>query len=367
MIKNTIAAIASLLFFASCSHGQNKTENSTIKISVELPVSQKEINPSFLANRVENIDPNIRSVFQDRSGAYWFGTNTAGVYRYDGKILLQFTEKDGLCNNQVLSVQEDEKGNMWFGTGLFGVSCFDGHTFTTYTRKDKLKYGASGEDLWKSTVDDLWFFAGNGAFRFDGNTLTSLPFAAGSQMGNSAFILSRNSVYSIIKDRRGNVWFGTQAQGVACFNGKSLQWFQDKELAGPAVLGLFEDRNGTVWFGTNGCGLFYFDGKSVRNFSEEKGLLNKEFRKSGKVVPGTLTRIYWINEDNQGNLWIATVDSGVWKYDGKHLTNFTQKDGLTSDDVNTIYKDSAGKLWFGTDTKGIYTFNGKYFEKFSIK
>ena len=29
----------------------------------------------------DNLDPNIRSIFQDKKGNYWFGTNAAGVYR----------------------------------------------------------------------------------------------------------------------------------------------------------------------------------------------------------------------------------------------------------------------------------------------
>ncbi|MBL0317033.1 MAG: hypothetical protein IPP69_15235 [Flavobacteriales bacterium] len=47
------------------------------------------------------------------------------------------------------------------------------------------------------------------------------------------------------------------------------------------------------------------------------------------------------------------VDAGVWKFDGKLLTNYTTQDGLTSDAVNTIYKDNSGTMWFGTDANGI--------------
>lgn len=43
---------------------------------------------------------------------------------------------------------------------------------------------------------------------------------------------------------------------------------------------------------------------------------------------GTLARVWTINEDNNGNLWIGTIDACVWRYDGKNLTNYTTKDGL---------------------------------------
>ncbi|MFN8346328.1 MAG: two-component regulator propeller domain-containing protein [Spirosomataceae bacterium] len=144
----------------------------------------------------------------------------------------------------------------------------------------------------------------------------------------------------------------------------TFTWFTEKGLASPAVLGLFEDKTGNIWFGNNGAGLFRYDGKILTNFTEEKGLGNKDFRVSGKSGPGTLARIYSINEDTTGNLWIGTVDAGVWRYDGNNLTNYTTKDGLTSNAVNTIYKDKKGDLWFGTDGNGVCKFNGLSFTKF---
>lgn len=80
-----------------------------------------------------------------------------------------------------------------------------------------------------------------------------------------------------------------------------------------------------------------------------------------------MARIYTINEDNFGNLWIGTVDAGVWKYDGNNLTNYTTKNGLTSNAVNCIYKDKNGELWFGTDGDGICKFNGNTFIKFTTE
>ena len=45
-------------------------------------------------------------------GNYWFGTNGAGVYRYDEKTLKQYTVSDGLADNQVINIQEDEFGTL---------------------------------------------------------------------------------------------------------------------------------------------------------------------------------------------------------------------------------------------------------------
>lgn len=370
-----------LLFVSGTScNPPNKSENAEESVTEQKTV-QEDITGSSIFGTGTNagIDENIRSIYQDNNGIYWFGTNAAGVYRYDpkqaaGKSLTQFTEKDGLADDQVQSIQEDKAGNLWFGTGRFGVSRFDprravGKTFTTFTTKDRLTVN----NEWKSAPDDLWFYAGGGVYRYNGNSLTYLPFPTpdvdAKYTPNPPELLSRYAVYCTLKDSKGNLWFGTQAHGVCRYDpggavGKTFTWFTEKGLAGPAVLALFEDKNGILWFGNNGAGLFRYDGKSLTNMTEEKGLSNKEFRASNKPGPGTLARIYSINEDTAGNLWIGTVDAGVWRYDGKNLTNYTAKDGLMGNAVNTIYKDRKGELWFGTDAAGVYKFNGFSFNKF---
>lgn len=355
-----------IFYFTSCN-GQIKTENGNSILTEQAKVSFKDVKTNnYNANTDTKMDNNIRSIFQDKKGNYWFGTNGAGVYRFDGKILTQFTVKDGLADNQIINIQEDDFGNIWFGTGAFGISKFDGIKFSTHTGKVNITNGTATE--WKSKNSDLWFFAGGGVFRYSNPSLDYLPFdlSISNAHINAPFSLSRYGVYCILKDRKGNVWFGTQAEGVCRYDGITLIWFKEKGLSGPAVLGLFEDSKGNLWFGNNGAGLFRYDGKTLTNFTEEKGLNNADFRASGKPGLGTLARVYSINEDISGNIWVGTVDAGVWKFDGNNLTNYTTKDGLTSNAVNTIYKDNNGELWFGTDGNGICKFNGTTFTEFII-
>lgn len=305
------------------------------------------------------IDENIRCIFQDSKGNYWFGTNDSGVYYYDGKTVIHYTSKDGLPNNQIQNIQEDEFGNLWFSTGLFGVCKLDGKTFTAITDVE-----ISNPNI---TPKSLWFYGGGGCFYYD-NKLFYLPIGKTvTDLKNSKIStnnLTRFSVYSVLKDSKGNVWFGTQAEGVCCYDGKTFTWFTDKGLAGPAVLALFEDKKGNIWMGNNGAGLFCYNGKTLTNFTKEKKLDNPNFQLTGETKPNTLARIYAINEDLNGTLWIGTVDNGVWLYDGKNCSNYTTKDGLTSNAINTIYKDKNGEMWLGTDQNGICKFDGTSFSKF---
>lgn len=354
MRRTTLLFFPLLLFVSSFCAGQINGPTNSIS------------EANFSGNNLVQLDNNIRSVFQDKQGVYWVGTNGAGVFRYDSKTMRQFTVADGLADNQITNIQEDESGNIWVGTGAFGVSKYDGFAWMTFT--DQMNLTGGTESDWQATNTDLWFPAGGGVLRYNGSTMDYLPFGTASlnSPNNLPFSLSRYGVYVILKDTKGNLWFGTQAEGVCLFDGKTLTWFKEKGLAGPAVLGLFEDHKGNIWFGNNGAGLFRYDGKELINFTQEHGLGNADFTVSGKAGIGTLARVYAINEDNSGNIWVGTVDAGVWKYDGNNLTHFTTTEGLTSNAVNSIYRDKNGELWFGTDANGICKFNGKSFYPFEF-
>ena len=367
--------LASIVFISCNTH--NTPANDSAKKNGETSLHQEDtLSKNTSGTLTTAVVQNTLCIFQDSKDHFWFGTQNSGVYRYDGEQLVQFTDKDGLSNNQVQTIQEDASGHTWFGTSGFGISRYDGTTMTTFTNLENLPIQNHSNKINTAKPDDLWFFAGDGMYCYRDNTMTHFPLMERSldptNPQSPSNQLSSYAIYCSLKDTKGNLWFGTQSMGVCRYDpsqadGKSFTWLTESGLAGPAVLALFEDTSGILWFGNNGNGLFRYDPTSgiLSNFTKEKGLSNDEFRKSGKAGPGTLARIYSINEDNSGNLWIGTVDAGVWRYDGKTLKNYTTKDGLTNNAVTTIFKDKKGELWFGTETE-VCRFNGTSFTAFSF-
>ena len=49
--------------------------------------------------------------------------------------------------------------------------------------------------------------------------------------------------------------------------------------------------------------------------------------------------------DQQGNIWFGTTGEGVFRYDGKLFTQFTMKDGLSSNCIWSIMEDRSGTIW----------------------
>lgn len=68
-------------------------------------------------------------------------------------------------------------------------------------------------------------------------------------------------------------------------------------------------------------------------------------------------------KDRGGNLWFSADGEGVYLFDGKSFTNFTTKDGLSDNTVNSIIQDKSGDILMGSNA-GICKYNGKVFENY---
>src|SRR5687767_4799095 len=63
--------------------------------------------------------------------------------------------------------------------------------------------------------------------------------------------MSDNVVYSLLKDKSGNLWIGSLNGGVSKYDGKSFTYFTEKEgLSNNEVRNILEDKTGNLWFGT---------------------------------------------------------------------------------------------------------------------
>ena len=318
---------------------------------------------------ITQLDKTILTIYQDKKSNYWFGSKENGVYYYNGQRLKHITTENGLVSNEIRGIQEDANGNIFFDTEK-GVSKFDGRTFKTL----QIANPASPLNDWVLKPDDLWFRMGStksGAYRFDGKYLHYLKFPTSPQenmfyMKNPNTSLKPYGLYTIYKDRKGYMWFGTASLGVCRFDGIALNWHYEEQLQTTPNGGdfgtraIFEDKNGKFWI--NNTRFRYvietYGYKSV-TFKKESGIgyLNKTNKME---FPFFLS----ITEDNKGNLWMATYENGVWKYNGKELIHYPVKDGETDVLLFTIYKDNKGVLWLGTHNAGVYTFNGHSFGKF---
>lgn len=350
--------LSSLLTLLSSCSGQNTAHSNKSPLNLQSAVLS-------IGEPVAEMDKGIMVIFQDKHHNIWFGSSGQGVYKYDGENLTHFTTKDGLCSNNIWSIQEDQSGNIYFDSGEC-ISQFDGKVFNTLTLTGR---NASNNE-WKLEADDLWFkgtWDKNGPYRYDGKALYHLEFPKHeleaefySKYPNPSY--SPYGIYTTYKDRKGHIWFGTSNFGACRYDGASLSWISEEELMelddgpAPGVRSIIEDKEGNYWFSNS---LYRYEVDPDGAIKRLKGLNN--VRGYNEEM---FTSYMSITDDGKGNLWIATYDEGVWKYDGEKIIHFPITDGQKNVTLFSVYKDRQGGLWLGTHDAGPYKFNGKAFEKF---
>jgi ligand-binding sensor domain-containing protein len=279
------------------------------------------------------------SVVEDRKGNFWFGTIGSGVYYYDpsaslragGHSFQHFTIENGLLNNEVTSICEDKKGNIWFGVSG-GLSCYDPSASLRAGEKSFRNYIINGnainEDWMGITFPDrkpisvntimedktgkLWIGTRGDAYLYDGKKFTTLTNRDGK-----AF----NNVWSIIEDKKGNIWFG--ADGLWRYDpSASLRTGSSTftRLSEKGALSIIEDKKGNIW--TSSTTAMYNKPWTLSRY-DEKSLYNE------KPIATEITSkqmIFGILEDKTGHIWFGSGD-GVYRYDGKTITDFKNKEG----------------------------------------
>ncbi|KGO96159.1 regulator [Flavobacterium enshiense DK69] len=240
-----------------------------------------------------------------------------------------------LVSQYIRSIFQDSKGNYWFGPAGQSVARYDEKTLKYYSKSEFFlgnnsvgnDYGNSVHAIVEDSNGNIWFGTDYGAVKYDGKTFRSYKEVDGL----SNIRVSRKS---ILIDKAGNIWVGT-AGGVFRYDpsadstgGKSFSLFH---LLGPVnIKGIMEDNTGNIWFASQGNGVFRFDGKAIKNFMEKEGL--------GDNVAGGMI------QDKAGNYWF-TMKGGICRYDGKTFTEFTTKDGLGGSEVWGMYMEKSGVIW----------------------
>jgi ligand-binding sensor domain-containing protein/signal transduction histidine kinase len=168
--------------------------------------------------------------------------------------------------------------------------------------------------------------------------------------------LSNSTVYSIIQDKRGFMWFGTQ-NGLNKFDGYNFVVFKNIPFDSTSikdnwVLALHEDSKGNIWVGTHSGGLSMYD-RNRGNFTNYVNDPND---------PNSLVnnRVWSLQEDNAGNIWIGT-SSGLDKLNVKtgEITHYLNDEIISklNNAVNSIHIDNEGFLWIATWGSGLFKLN----------
>ncbi len=163
--------------------------------------------------------------------------------------------------------------------------------------------------------------------------------------------LSQSTVETIVQDREGYMWFGTE-DGLNRFDGYEFKIFRNDpddphSISNNNIWCLFVDWDGFMWAGTYSTGLNRYD--------HETGTFTRYLHDPEDQNSISSNYIRSITQDDSGNMWIGTRTGGVNLLEpgsGKFKRYTYDKDSensIPSNSVRSIVPDSGGILWIATN------------------
>jgi signal transduction histidine kinase/ligand-binding sensor domain-containing protein len=170
--------------------------------------------------------------------------------------------------------------------------------------------------------------------------------------------LSVENATCILQDRKGFMWFGTR-DGLNKYDGYEFTVYRSNpadstSLSGNFILDIKEDKQGNLWIATSEGGISRYDWKDD-TFTHYLNDPANPASLSNNVAQSILV-------DKEDNLWVGTK-SGLDRLDKKtnrfiHYRHHPEDPAsLTDNHVNTILEDSKGQLWIGTYNGGLDRFD----------
>ena len=300
---------------------------------------------------------NSTSIYSDRDGAVWVGTQF-GVYRFMLKpplfqrLLYNKKEKSSGKPFAIRGLQvspapsQARRGNLWGMVenrgGLWKVNLDSGQ------ESDPVYQGDTRYALGKNRNGDILVPIGDKLNFLNPNDGELISQSAPIKRPNEPF-----STWIIHEDKYGKIWLDNQGGLDIRYlqNGKLTvleDWMKDDGLN--FVYQIYENETDTALVATS-SGIFTLD---IR-----KGQMLQRYWKGGEgeyYLP--FDNVHHIHEDNNGTFWLATAGNGLvhWNRYRGMIKQFTRADGLPDNTLYAVYPDKHNNLWLSTDY-GIAAFN----------
>ncbi len=309
----------------------------------------------------------VYSFLKDSRGFVWFGT-VDGLNRYDGYNIEIFNtsknDSNSLSNNTVRSLAEDQMGRIWIGTDD-GLNLYDPITELIY--QVKINTIEKRFPVWSIYVHDGYILAGTatGLWRANIQATGIKDIGSGFQQFTK-FSHNQNTnkfIREIVKCALGGYWIVT--------SDKISRIIFQQNSNEPVIIEDFtintnqrtaaEDSTGNLWIATTQDGLFRYNPntRTIDHFNAFGSSYGTSSRKCSSLAV-----------DKDGNLWVGTSDRGLNfiksedlnknKIHFESIQNIPLDAGsLNSNLIYSLYVSNDNLLWVGTIGAGVNIFNPK--------
>ena len=264
---------------------------------------------------------------------------------FDNYVYQSWSEFGGLSGTTANDIYQTRDGYINIGT-YEGLVKFDGVEFSNINRASDPDYSfASVRTIIQDTRGDIWLGSNDeGLHKISPN---------GNKIYTTENGLPNNSIRALCEDNRGNIWVGT-ASGVVFItpDGKLInpQFAAGTTANGVISSNLYCDISGLVWLTT----------------SNENGLFlctDNVFQPLYTLEQYSTYFATAILQDSSGKYWIGLGDRGIATLKNGTVELLKTNTLLDTTPTSTILQDSSGVIWFGTE-HGLVVYANEKFEEY---
>ena len=277
-----------------------------------------------------------------------------------------WTTRNGLPHNQVNSTTQTPEGYLWFATWE-GLVRYNGQDFKVFTPKNvpelqdhgirHVSVGSNGRLIVSTSRGGISILQDN-----KWKTI------------NSSNGLAQNDTMAAVEDANKNIWVAHESKGISQIdeNEKIKHYGKDQGLTDERLYTIFKDSDNVIWAGTAN-GLVRIENNQVQVFTEKQGLPKGAVYSilqapEGGIYLGTNEGLYKIHNgeiskansafpreavislslDADKNLWIGTVNRGIFRMNALGLQVLNADQGLPNNRASSLFNDREGNIWVGT-------------------
>lgn len=270
-------------------------------------------------------------IVQDKNHYLWIGTE-GGLCKFDGKKFVKYSSQEGIASNFINKLLCDETGKIWIATKK-GVSVFNGKSFAQVVYKNA------------SVGHCNFLFEKDGAVY----TIHNLHLGIMRNLSYENAIISDTSekITTLYKTPAGDLLAYVYGKGIFALNKKT--WTRLSSAEGE--------------FKNLGVRNIFITAAHDTLLATVRGILvqrNGRYDSYKFADNSTAELNVFCFEQFNNSIWFGT-DKGAYKISNGTLAHFNSKNGLTDNNVYSIFKDQESNLWFASDADGIFKFKENNF------
>ncbi|WP_367873304.1 two-component regulator propeller domain-containing protein [Luteolibacter sp. Populi] len=266
----------------------------------------------------------FNELLEDREGNVWIASQLNGLVRVRSSRVDVLDRSDGLADNPIFAVMQASSGDWWLANRSGSL--------TRWTPEDAEQvdvkpggYNRAIGGLFEDREGVIWAAARDGSVfaRRDGEfqpqfSKTQIP----------------SKVRSLVQDASGTLWFGG-SQGLASYAKDEVRQFGPAEgLPEVDVSTLALSPAKTLALGTIDGRVFLGDARGFESLGQASDLQHRW--------------ISGIHAKGDHEIWVTTLGSGLFLWDGKRWHRFGTDQGLPDERLTCLIDDGRGQFWFGS-------------------